>query len=121
MKTVDNELDEDVILDTDLPLNIDRHFRQQKQCSSLTRTSSSSDDILPIATDSIEKTDDNNNNRNEKSQKITEDTQPISIESLSLNEKKDDKPVENIDDNPAESAESNDTTTSSTIIRRRRK
>jgi hypothetical protein len=76
-------------------LNVDRHFRRRKRRSSFTRTSASSDDTPPITTDPIEKIDNNNNNQDEKSQEISDNLQPVLIENLSLDEKKDANLVKN--------------------------
>jgi hypothetical protein len=81
--TTTDEIDEDVLLNANSTLNIERHFRRRKRRSSLTKTSSLDDKIEPITTDSIEKVDDNNNNTT-----VQEDNaQPIIIEGLSLHEK----------------------------------
>jgi hypothetical protein len=96
--TINDELDEDVIINTNASLNTDRHFRRRKRRSSLTRSSSSNDE-----TETIEKLDNNNNNQDEKSQEISDNSQPVTIESLSLNENNEKK-----DDNVVENTESND-------------
>ncbi len=99
--TTTDEIDEDVLLNANSTLNIERHFRRRKRRSSLTKTSSLDDKIEPITTDSIEKVDNNNNNTT-----VQEDNaQPIIIEGLSLHEKE----------------ESNDKTTPPIRIRARSK
>jgi hypothetical protein len=111
---IPNELDEGVILNKNSSLNVDPHFRRRKRRSSLTRTSLSIDETEePIITDSIEKVD---TIKEEKSQEIKEDLQPIALQSLSLNGNNVQK-----EDNPLENEEFNSTPASATLFRRRRK
>ncbi|CAM2723537.1 unnamed protein product [Rotaria socialis] len=84
---ISDELIGDSILDSNSPLNAERHFRRRKRRTSLTRTSLSNDENELTETDSIERTDSNQEDR-------VEDLNET-LERISLNEKKEDNSVKN--------------------------
>ena len=100
-----NELEEDVPLQTSATVNTEQSMPRRKRPSSLMKTLSSDDQTEPLITDSIEKVDDNNNHT-ASTEETNENIPPISIEALSIEEKKE---------------ESNDQNTLSHPIRGRRK
>jgi hypothetical protein len=109
--TMVHELDEDILLNTNSSLNAERHFRRRKRRSLLAQSSLSFEEEEPIKTDLIE---DINNNQEKKSEEISENVQPVSIESLSLNENNEKK-----EDISVENKESNDRTTPANRLRGR--
>jgi len=99
--TTIDDLDDGIILNANSSLNTECHFRREKLQSSLTKKASLNDETKPIIIDSIEKIGDNNNNEEGKSQKINENSQPISIEHLSLEEKNQEKQESNYKTTPS--------------------
>ncbi|CAF2054159.1 unnamed protein product [Rotaria magnacalcarata] len=84
---ISDELNGDSILDSNSPLNAERHFRRRKRRTSLTRTSLSNDENELTKTDSIEQT---NSNQEDGVEDLNE-----TLERISLNEKKEDHSVKN--------------------------
>ncbi|CAF1033603.1 unnamed protein product [Adineta ricciae] len=80
--TTTKNLDQDGIVDTTASVIPERHFRRRKRRSSWTPSSCSTiDESKPLQTDSVAKSNDS---QKDKSQPITDNSQPISLESLSL-------------------------------------
>ena len=90
----DEEFESDALCSIYPSNNVERHFRRRKRRSSLTRLSTSSDDSPTVLANAP---DFNNNRQEAKSEEVTENTEPISLNSLSLNPKSEETPVENKD------------------------